>query len=165
MKNYIGVAVSIGVLAGIWTALSTNITSITLITWVGFAAWACYFAAGGGVTGLRNGLASNLSGVVYGWLVFEFISHVAFKGNLAIAVGVIAAAMCLQAAVSAMSFIPGAFIGAAAYFGTQFAFWPTVLAIVVGALFGFASGVLGEKIQAAIVRPTPADPPAAAPAH
>ncbi|GAA1904637.1 DUF1097 domain-containing protein [Lapillicoccus jejuensis] len=161
MKNYIGVGVSIGVLAGIWTALSTNITSITLITWVGFAAWACYFAAGGGVTGLRNGLLSNLSGAVYGWLVVEFISHVAFKGNLAIAVGVIAVAMCLQAGWAPLSFIPGAFVGAASFFGAQFAFWPTVTALVVGALFGFASGVLGEKIQAAVVRPAPAEVPTA----
>ena len=164
MKNYIGVGVSIGVLAGIWTALSTNITSMTLITWVGFAAWACYFAAGAGLGGLQKSVASNLSGVVYGWLVVEFIGHVAFKGNLAIAVAVIALFMCLQAGVSVLSFIPGAFIGAASYFGTNFDFWGTVIAIVVGALFGFASGWLGEKIQAAVVRPTPAEPPAAAPA-
>ena len=153
MKNYIGVGVSIGVLAGIWTALSTNITSITLITWVGFAAWACYFAAGGGVTGLRNGLASNLSGAVYGWLVVEFIGHVAFKGNLAIAVGVIALAMCLQAAWAPLSFIPGAFVGA--IFGGASPleagrFQIVVLAAILTA--GAVAGVVVVTLLGAVVR-------------
>jgi Protein of unknown function (DUF1097) len=164
VKNYLGIGISIGVLAGVWTALSTNIvmTSMPLITWVGFAAWACYFAAGAGVTGLTKSVASNLSGAVYGWLVLAFIGAAAFKGNLAIAVGVIALLMCLQASISVLSFIPGAFIGAASYFGTTYSFWPTVVAIVVGALFGFASGWLGEKIQAMVAKPTTVDPPAAA---
>jgi len=165
VKNYLGIGISIGVLAGIWTALSTNIvmTSMPLITWVGFAAWACYFAAGAGVTGLTKSVATNLSGVVYGFLVLAFITHATFKGNLAIAVAVIALLMCLQASISVLSFIPGAFIGAASYFGTVYSFWPTVVAIVLGALFGYASGVLGEMIQARVSpAPTSVDPPAVA---
>lgn len=155
MKNYVGVAVSIGVLAAAWTQVSVW---LGLITWVGFLAWACYFAAGAGRDGLVRGLASNLSGAVYGWLVAAFIGYATFSGGLAIGVGVIAALMCLQASWSPLSFIPGAFVGAAAYFGTAFAFWPTVLALVIGALLGLTSGLLGERIQALLPVPPVAEP-------
>lgn len=154
MKNYLGVGVSIGVLAAVWTQASVE---LGLITWVGFVAWATYFAAGGGATGLRNGLLANLSGVVYGWLVAQFLTVATFPGALAVAVGVIALAMCLQAGFAPLSFIPGAFVGAASFFGTQFALWPTVLALVIGAALGWLSGVLGAKIQAVVGPPPSAE--------
>ncbi|NUR15092.1 MAG: hypothetical protein HOQ13_02100 [Dermatophilaceae bacterium] len=60
-----------------------------------------------------------------------------------------------------LSFIPGAFPGTAVFFGASFAFWPTVIALVVGACLGWASGILGERIQKAVDgRATP--PPEAA---
>jgi hypothetical protein len=40
---------------------------LTLITWVGFVAWACYFAAGGGREGFLKGLAANLAGALWGY--------------------------------------------------------------------------------------------------
>jgi hypothetical protein len=167
MKSYLGVGVSVGVLAGIWTQVSVQ---LGLVTWVAFIAWACYFAAGGGLTGFRNGLAANLSGVVWGWLASLVAARLTFGGALAIIVTVLAFVLCVQAAVSWLSFIPGAFAGTAVFFGTSFAFWPTVLALTVGACLGWASGILGERIQKAVDgRPVagpaePADPvtPAAA---
>lgn len=152
MKNYLGVGISIGVLAALWTQVSVV---AGLITWVGFVAWATYFAAGGGFIGLRNGLLANLSGVVYGWLVAQFLGFATFPGALAVAVGVIALLMCLQAGFAPLSFIPGAFVGAASFFGTEFAFWPTVLALVIGAGLGWLSGALGAKIQAGVGKPAP----------
>ena len=167
MKSYLGVGASVGVLAGIWTQVSVQ---LGLVTWVAFIAWACYFAAGGGFSGFRNGLAANLSGVVWGWLASLAAARLTFGGALAIIVTVLAFVLCFQAAVSWLSFIPGAFAGTAVFFGTSFAFWPTVLALVVGACLGWASGILGERIQTAVDgRPVagsaePADPvtPAAA---
>ncbi|GAB3076628.1 MULTISPECIES: DUF1097 domain-containing protein [unclassified Phycicoccus] len=162
MKNYLGVAVSIGVLAAVWTQVSV---SLDLVTWVGFLAWACYFAAGTGRVGFTRGLAANLSGLAYGWLVAAFIGVASFPGALAIAVGVVAALMCLQAGWSTLSFIPGAFVGAAAYFGTAFSFWPTAIALVVGALLGWASGVLGTRLQVAVDGRTRTTEPPVAPAQ
>lgn len=150
MKPYIGVGLSVGALAGIWTQVSTD---LGLVTWVGFIAWACFFAAGGGAAGFRRGLAANLSGVVYGWLVGTFAGAVEFPGALAVAIAVAALAMCLQAGWAPLSFIPGAFAGAAAYFGTALAFWPTVLALVIGAVLGWISAVLGDRIQSVITKP------------
>lgn len=159
MKNYLGIAISIGVLAAVWTQASV---SLKLVTWVAFAAWACYFAAGGGRAGFQKGLAANLSGLIYGWLVAAFIAAVSFPGALAISVGVVAALMCLQAGLPLLSFIPGAFVGAAAYFGTAFSFWPTAIALVAGSLLGWASGVLGARLQTvASGRAPSAEPPSA----
>ncbi|NUR17482.1 MAG: DUF1097 domain-containing protein [Dermatophilaceae bacterium] len=167
MKSYLGVGVSVGVLAGLWTQVSVQ---LGLVTWVAFIAWACYFAAGGGFTGFRKGLAANLSGVVWGWLASLLAARLTFGGALAVIVTVLAFVLCVQAAVSLLSFIPGAFAGTAVFFGTSFAFGSTVLALVVGACLGWASGILGERIQKAVdgtsaTGPTePADPvtPAAA---
>lgn len=147
MKNYLGVGISVGVLAGLWTQVSVQ---LGLVTWVAFIAWACFFAAGGGAAGFRKGLAANLSGVVWGWLASLVAARVGFPGSLAIIVTVLAFVLCVQAAVSLLSFVPGAFAGTAVFFGTSFAFWPTVLALVVGACLGWASGLLGERIQKAV---------------
>lgn len=159
MKKHLGIAVSIGVLAAVWTQVSV---ALGLVTWVGFLAWACYFAAGGGRVGFVRGVCANLSGVGYGWLVAAVLQAWSFPGVLAVAVGLVAAAMCLQAGWTPLSFIPGAFVGAAAYFGTAFSFWPTVMALGVGALLGWASGVLGGRMQAMVARRvSPAEPPSA----
>lgn len=144
MKSYIGVGIAVGVLAGVWTQVSIW---FGLVTWIAFVAWACFFAAGGGRDGLTKGLAANLSGVVYGWLAALFIGAVSFPGALAVAVAVIALCMCLQAGLPLLSFIPGAFVGTAVYFGSAFAFWPSVVALVIGAGLGWLSALLGERIQ------------------
>lgn len=157
MKNNIGIAVSIGVLAAVWTEVSVV---AGLVTWVAFLAWACFFAAGGGATGFQRGLAANASGLVYGWLVAGFIGIATFEGALAIGVGVVAALMCLQAGWPPLSFIPGAFVGAAAYFGTAFSFWPTAIALVAGALLGWASALIGGRLQEVVTgRSASAEPP------
>lgn len=153
MKNLTGIAISIGVLAAAWTQVSVL---AGLVTWVAFLAWACFFAAGGGAAGFQRGLAANVTGLVYGWLVAAFIGVATFPGALAIAVGVVAALMCLQAGWAPLSFIPGAFVGAAAYFGTAFSFWQTAIALVAGALLGWASAIAGARMQEMVTGRAPA---------
>lgn len=152
MKQFVGVGITVGVLAGIWTQVSVQ---LGLITWVAFVSWACFYAVGGGREGFQKGLASNLTGVVYGWLVSLLITHASFPGALAIGVGVVALFMCLQAGATLLSFIPGAFVGTAVFFGTAFKFWPTVLALVVGAVLGWASAVSGAWIQGRVTHGAP----------
>jgi hypothetical protein len=149
MRNYLGVGISIGVLAGVWTQVSVE---LSLVTWVAFVAWACFYAAGGGREGYTKGLAANLSGVGWGYLVSLLVKQVTFNGALAIAVAVIAFAMCVQASVPLLSFIPGAFAGAASFFGTGFDLTGTVLALVIGASLGWLSAVLAARIQSVVDR-------------
>jgi hypothetical protein len=151
MKPYIGVGLSVGVLAGIWTQVSVE---LGLITWVAFIAWACFFAAGGGATGFSRGLAANLSGVIYGWLVALLTGTVQFPGLLGIGVAVAALAMCLQAGWRPLSFIPGAFAGTAVFFGTQLSFWSTTAALIIGAGLGWLSSYLGERLQTLVSKPS-----------
>jgi len=155
MKPYIGVGLSVGVLAGLWTQVSVE---LGLITWVAFVAWACFFAAGGGAKGFFKGLSANLSGVIYGWFVAILTTTVHFPGVLAIGVGIAALAMCLQAGWAPLSFIPGAFAGTAAFFGTQLSFWPTTVSLIIGAALGWLSAFLGDRIQALITKPLTASP-------
>jgi hypothetical protein len=155
MKPHIGVGLSVGILAGIWTQVSV---ALGLITWVAFVAWACFFAAGGSRTGFSKGLAGNLSGVIYGWLIALLTSSVQFPGVLAVGVAFAALAMCLQAGWAPLSFIPGAFAGTAVFFGTQLSFWPTVLALIIGACLGWLSAYLGGRIQTLVTKPVLAPP-------
>lgn len=155
MRPFLGVGISIGVLAALWTEFSVQ---LGLITWVGFVAWACFYAAGSGFGGFRRGLTANLSGTIYGWLVGAFVSVAVFPGALAIGIGVVALAMCLQAGWRPLSFIPGAFAGTAAFFGSGLAFWPTILALVLGSALGWGSEVLGGRIQRLLVHPGPPAP-------
>lgn len=57
--------------------------------------------------------------------------------------------MCVQAAVPLLAFIPGAFVGAAAYFGSGGIFWATLVSLVAGALLAYASELLGDGVEKA----------------
>ena len=164
MKSLIGIGISVGVLAGLWTQASIE---LGLVTWVAFTAWATFFAAGGGKDGLVKGLAANLSGVGWAYLASLFLEQATWNGAVAIAVTVLGVVLCLQAALPVLAFIPGAFIGTAVFFGTGFDLGGTVLALVVGAALGITSAVLGERIQQLVDGPSPeparSEPPAVVP--
>lgn len=152
VKGYLGIGVSIGILAGIWTQISSM---SGLMTWVGFIAWALYFATGTKLDGVRTTLASTVSGVFWAWLTVQALGTVTFAGALAVFVGVLALVLCLQAAVPLLSYIPGAFIGAALYFGTLAAdpapaVWLTAVTLVIGVAFAFLSDLLGARIQSVV---------------
>jgi hypothetical protein len=154
MKRLVALGISIGVLAGLFTWVAVSVTHIgswtaPLVVWVGFAAWAVFYAAGGRTGGLVKALASTASGVVWGWLIVWASGHV-LAGSAAVLglfVAIAAFGMCVQAAVGPLAFIPGAFIGAASYFGNGTLFWSTVVSLVAGALLAYASEVLADVIE------------------
>jgi Protein of unknown function (DUF1097) len=154
MKRLIALGISIGVLAGLFTWFAGTVTSIggwqtPFVVWVGFAAWACFYAAGGRRPGLVKTLASNASGVVWGWLIVQVVSHVAAGSAavLGLLVALAAFGMCVQAAWGPLGFIPGAFVGAASFFGTGALFWSTVVSLIIGGLLAYVSEVLGDVIE------------------
>lgn len=157
MKRLIALGISIGVLAGLFTWVAVSVTNIgawqaPMVVWVGFAAWAVFYAAGGRTAGLVKTLGSTVSGAIWGWLIVWAAGHV-LAGSAAILglfVAIAAFGMCVQAAVPPLAFIPGAFIGAAAFFGNGAVFWATVVSLVLGALLAFASEVLGDVIERAM---------------
>ncbi len=139
MSVLLSLGISIGLLAGGWTILSVT---LALSTYAGFAAWASYFAAGGGTKGLRDALLGNVSGVIWGMIIVWLMGLLdpMLGSTMALAVGVVIGAfgMCIQANISQLSFIPGAFIGCAIYFATGDPM-VAIIGLVSGALFGFVS--------------------------
>jgi Protein of unknown function (DUF1097) len=145
--------ISIGVLAGLFTWVASTVQNLgalasPLVVWVGFAAWACHYAAGGKVAGLRKAIGGNLSGLVWGWLIVQAATLLGGTTvALSVAVAVAAFGMCMQARWALISFIPATFVGAASFFGNDTLVLTTLISLVVGALLGYASEVLGGQLM------------------
>lgn len=153
MNRIVALGITIGILAGLFTWLSGSISGIggleaPLIVWVGFAAWACFYAAGGGKAGLGTTLLSNVSGLVWGYLIALATGMVdgSSPAVLGLFVALGAFAMCVQALWGPLSFIPGAFVGAACFFGNDTLFVTTLISLIVGALLAFLSELGGDAL-------------------
>ena len=157
MKRLVALGISIGVLAGLFTWFALSVTALggwqaPFVVWIGFASWAVFYAAGGRAAGLTKTLASTLTGLAWGWLILWAATQVS-AGSAAVLglfVAVAAFAMCVQAVLPPLAFIPGAFIGAAAYFGNQGIFWATLVSLVAGALLAYVSELLADAIEKAL---------------
>lgn len=150
MKLYTALGITIGILAGIWTQLSSV---LHLYTWVAFIAWACFFAAGAGRTGFLKVLPSNLSGLVWGWLIVWGAGALGgWTGALAVTVAIGAFMMCIQANWSVLSFIPGAFAGTAVFFATGGDWIGSGIALIAGAALAWISGWTGGLLVAATAK-------------
>jgi hypothetical protein len=154
MDVLVALAISIGILIAGWTYVALGPAALPV--WAGIVAWGCFFAAGGKTTGLTKTIASNLSGVVWAFLALEASRR--FGGGLpilSVLVGVAALFMVLQAKIPALSFIPGAFLGAATAVsvvvgaGTTFPHpWvKTIIALVCGAVLGYLSEMLAGALS------------------
>jgi len=152
MDALVALALSIGILIAGWTYLALGVAALPV--WAGIIAWGCFFAAGGKTAGLAKTIASNLSGVLWALLALTLWNR--FGGGvpmLSLLVGIAAFIMVVQAKIPALSFIPGAFLGAATavsvVVGANGTYVNTIIALVAGALFGYLSemlaGALGPK--------------------
>src|SRR2546426_11892062 len=93
MDMLMALAVSIGVLIAVWVKVGAM---ASLAVPAGIVAWACFFAAGGKITGLQKTIASTLSGVVWVWLAMTLIGAMGM-GNIAwIIIGVVAFLLVIQ---------------------------------------------------------------------
>jgi hypothetical protein len=156
MDTLTALALITGVLIAIWTFLSIAILP-DLLPWVGLATWACFFAAGGKTQGFQKTVFASLSGLVYVWVMMLLLPR--FGGGTlvyAILLGAIAVLMVVQSKVPPLSFIPGAFIGAAVTVGSGGGadlshLLYVGLSLVAGPALGFASetvaGSLATKKQ------------------
>jgi hypothetical protein len=156
MDALVALALSIGILIAGWTYVALGVAALPV--WAGIVAWGCFFAAGGKTAGLTKTIASNLSGVLWAFLALYLWNR--FGGGvpmLSLLVGIAAFIMVLQAKIPALSFIPGAFLGAATtvsvVVGASGTYTSTIIALVAGAILGYISemlaGVLGPKTATA----------------
>ena len=149
MDALLALALSIGILIAGWTYLAVGVAALPV--WAGIIAWGSFFAAGGKTTGLAKTIAANLSGVL--WAFLALLLWHRFGGGvpmLSLLVGIAAFIMVMQAKIPALSFIPGAFLGAATavgvVVGANGTYTSTVIALVAGALFGYLSEMLAAAL-------------------
>ena len=150
MDMLTALALSIGILIALWVKVGTM---ASLIVPAGIVAWACFFAAGGKTQGLQKTIASTLSGVVWVWLAMAIVGWMNMASWAWVLIGVVAFMLVLQSKVPILSFIPGAFCGAAvtgwAAPGTPKGYVMVAVALVVGAVLGYISemgaGMIAKK--------------------
>ena len=166
MTAYLALAFSVGLLA----ILDTWLFGVPLaeflpdLVWVSFIAWGCHFHSGGGVKGMTTAAVGMSFGAVVGMAaIMGLMGPLAGLGDWAgpVAVGLGAFVICLASAVPLLATIPASVYGFAAVAGATFlmageegmdpvgALVPTVVSVVIGALFGIVSeklaGVLNKS--------------------
>ena len=169
MTPLVALSFSIAVLGAIWAYLALGPLAGFVLVWAGFIAWGCYFHSGKALTKTIVGTAY---GAVIGWIALLIIVHVPMPalGTVwpAIVVGATVFFLVIVASIDALSVVPANVYGYAAIVGyslhqpsvapstgplqnlTAGSFAnPLVLLIVsmvIGALFGYASGQLAEGL-------------------
>jgi hypothetical protein len=111
------VSISIGVLCGIWFHITILVPWLT--AWVGYAAWASFYYAGGDTAALPKSFAANVAGMVQGAIFFWLWSTFG-AGNtilLSALIGIYCFVMTFEGNIKLLAAIPGQFVGAAVFFG------------------------------------------------
>ena len=145
-------ALFVGLLVAVWVWLSGQ-ARLRVEVWPGLVALGCYFAAGGGVSGLQKTVIGTLSGVA--WVLVADAVRVAVGGTsivTALIYGAMAVGIILVARVPFLGFVAGAFAGAGVALGkgvnTVQEGIQVGIALVVGALVGFAAERLAGAVSA-----------------
>ena len=144
------VSISIGILCGLW--FQVTIWAPWLTAWVGYAAWASFYYAGGDKAALPKSLAANVAGMVQAAIFFYL--WVKFGGGhlvlLSIWIGVFTFVMTIEGNIKLLAAIPGQFLAAAAYFGNlgkhDGDIWTTLLNTLVCMLIGNLAGLLSAEL-------------------
>ncbi len=160
MPALIALAVSVGVLAvaATWFFFLAAVVAAHLQVWQAFIAWGCHYHSGGKFTGTRNTIVCMSFGAVVGMAAVLLSIQLASLGSLAapISVGIGAAVICLASAIPLLSTIPASVYGFASIAGLIIldksvtpttALVPTILSIIIGAIFGFVSEALMNALK------------------
>ncbi len=158
MRKLDAYSVSIGVLGAVDTYLTA--TLILVPVWVTFIAWASFFILGGKSSGLKQSIASNLTGVAIASLTLLTIAL--FNANplgAAICVGLGSAAMVQVSKIPLLTAIPAIVWGFASTVGTTVATDKPIttagldnpalvaaVAMILGNVFGYLSELWGDAM-------------------
>jgi len=151
MKKLEAYSISIGVLGAVDTYLTA--TFIPLPVWVTFIAWASFFILGGKFSGLKQSIASNLTGVVISSLTLLAIALLGSHPIVAaVCVGVGSAAMVQASKLPLLTAIQAIVSGFASTVGTTVATGKSIttlgldnpaivaaMAMVLGGIFEYLS--------------------------
>ncbi|WP_298775071.1 DUF1097 domain-containing protein [uncultured Shewanella sp.] len=144
MKNRWAVAISAGLLAVVWAGVADM---FNWVTWLGFMGCSTFFAQPlSGLKGMFMAWATNVSGVLWGWLIISvsgfFISPIIGYAMT----GLVTAAMCLQASYSRLAFIPGTFIGCCVCFALAGELAVIIPPLMIGGALGLCMSILTGQL-------------------
>ncbi|MBD3885385.1 DUF1097 domain-containing protein [Phormidium tenue FACHB-886] len=158
MRKLDAYSISIGVLGAVDTYLTA--TLILVPVWVTFIAWASFFILGGKSSGLKQSIASNLTGVAIASLTL--LSIALLNANplvAAICVGLGSAAMVQVSKIPLLSAVPAIVWGFASTVGTTIATGNPITApgldnpalvaaaaMILGNVFGYLSEMWGDAM-------------------
>jgi Protein of unknown function (DUF1097) len=162
MPALIALAVSVGVLAVVatWIFFLDPVASANLQVWQAFIAWGCHYHCGGKITGTRNTILCMSFGALVGMAAMLLAAQLGALGAFAapVAVGLGATVIVLSSKLPFLATIPASVYGFASIAGLALlgagmtptsALLPTIMSIIVGALFGYVSeavaGALTKK--------------------
>ncbi|MBL1179291.1 DUF1097 domain-containing protein [Pantanalinema sp. GBBB05] len=158
MRKLDAYSVSIGVLGAVDTYLTA--TLILVPVWVTFIAWASFFILGGRSSGLKQSIASNLTGIAISSLTLLTITLLnANPVVAAICVGLGSAAMVQVSKIPLLTAIPAIVWGFASTVGTTVATGKPITtpgldnpalvataAMILGNVFGYLSEIWGDAM-------------------
>jgi hypothetical protein len=166
MSSTNALAVSVGVLAVLatWLFGLHPLADNKLQVWQAFIAWGAYFHCGGRFAGGKTTVACMTFGALVGMAAIMLAGQLGSLGAFAapVAVGLGAALICSASRIPLLAAIPTSVYGFAAIAGLVLlgtgmtplaAIIPTVLSVIIGAIFGWLSenlaGALTKKPVAA----------------
>ena len=161
MSKLLALALSIAVLGGIWAFLALGPLAGNVLVWAGFIAWGCYFHTGGDNAALQKTIVGMVYGALVAGVALALVGanplHLAGAAGPAVYIAVTVFFLVIVAGQSLLSVVPANVYGYAATAGyaLQTANAGSVtaanltnpvllvsLSVVLGALFGMASGKL-----------------------
>jgi len=150
------VSLSIGVLCALWFQVTVWVPWFA--AWVGYAAWASFYFAGGNEKALGKSLAANIAGMLQGALFYWL--WVKFGGGnlplLSVWIGLFCFVMTMEGNIPLLSAIPAQFVGAAVFFGNLAVRGGdvpgTLLNTLVCMVIGNLAGLLSAKLPGMFVR-------------
>jgi hypothetical protein len=155
MPMLMALAVSVGVLAVVatWLFFGPLVAIVANVqVWQGFIAWGSHFHCGGKIKGTRDTIVCMSWGAVVGMASVLLAGQLGALGDFAapLAVGIGATVIVLSSSLPLLSAIPASVYGFASIAGLILlaevdavaALVPTIVSIIVGALFGFVSEAL-----------------------
>ena len=153
MKLLHSLALSIALLVGLWVYLSVGNPDFNLNPWIGFVAWAAFFAAGGANEGAKKSLAAGLAAVL---LTAVTLYGVQIMGGGLIAqivlISVLGCILVAMADIPLLAYTPAAFLGAACFFGAGGKVDASIIFVLISWIAGVGLGFVSEQFGKRMAR-------------
>lgn len=154
MKMLHALGLSIALLVGLWVYISIGMPDLGFYPWIGFVAWAAFYAAGGGRDGVFKPLAASTVAILLTALTMFAVGEAG--GGLAAMIGLIAVlafVLVVLSDVAVLSYTPAAFLGAATYFGSGGKVDESILFVILSWVAGLALGYASEALGKMMAKP------------